>query len=137
MADRTMTLAVADDTFDRLQRRAVQAHRTVEDEARHLMETVLAAPPGLPDDLAVLLDAFALLDSSRLREIAARSPATEDAAVLAALTEKRAASGLTPAEEQLVQDLIERADRAVLVRAKALALLHARGEDIRALTGAA
>lgn len=137
MAHRTMTLAFPDEIYDQLRRRAEQSHRGVEDEALRLMEGALSTAPCLPDDLAALLAALTLLDSAHLHQLAQRAPAAEDATILAALRDKRQMSGLTPDEERLILDLIQRYDRAVLVRAKALAVLHERGEDIRTLVGAA
>ena len=52
--------------------------------------------------------------------------------LLIALNEKRQRDGLTVAEESTVRQLIPHHDRAMLIRAKALALLHQRGEDVRA-----
>jgi hypothetical protein len=76
------------------------------------------------------LTALASLDTDTLWQLVQRGAETEDVLLLAALNEKRQRQGLTEAEERVVRDLIRRHDRAVLIRAKALALLRQRGEDV-------
>jgi hypothetical protein len=137
MTHRTMTLAMPEATYAALRRRAEQARHSVEDEAIRAMEAALAEPTGLPTDVSLLLASLELLDTDQLLAIVRRAPVVEDAAVLAALNEKRQTTRLTEAEEALVRDLVGRYDRAVLIRAKALALLHERGEDVHALIAGA
>jgi hypothetical protein len=67
--------------------------------------------------------------------LVARAPATESALLLEALSAKREERGLSGAEEELVADLIRRYDQAVLLRSRALLLLHQRGVDVRVLVG--
>ena len=71
--------------------------------------------------------------AAALWQLVRRGAETEDVLVLAALNEKRQREGLTSAEESAVRELIRHHDRAVLLRAQALALLRQRGEDIGAL----
>jgi hypothetical protein len=49
------------------------------------------------------------------------------------MNERRDRQGLGETEEHLVRELIRSHDRAVLVRAHALALLRLRGEDVSAV----
>jgi predicted solute-binding protein len=91
----------------------------------------------MTDGAAPTLAALALLTSDQLRRIAEREPAAESVLLLRALREKRQASGLSEAEEALVHELVQSYDRAVLIRSRALLVLHQRGEDIAALLGQA
>ena len=80
---------------------------------------------------AIMLAALDDLDTPTLWQMVRRGAETEAVLVLAALNEKRQHQGLTAAEEAVVQELIRQHDQAVLIRAKALALLRRRGEDVR------
>ena len=44
--------------------------------------------------------------------------------------DKRRRQGLTAGEERLLAELVDRHDRVMVLRAEALALLHARGIDV-------
>jgi hypothetical protein len=57
-------------------------------------------------------------------------PTVEDGVLLNALVDKRRRLGLTPAEEQWLAELGVRHDRVMVLRAKAVALLHQRGVDV-------
>ena len=58
---------------------------------------------------------------------------TEEVLVLAALNENLQRDSRPAAEEEAAQALIGQYDRAVLLRAKALAVLRQRGEDVSRL----
>lgn len=136
-ANQTLTLSVPGETYEHLRRRAVRHRHSVEDEALATVERALAAN-GNPEDEAVpTLAALALLGTEDLRQIAAREPAAESILLLRALREKRQTIGLSDAEEALVRDLLHSYDRAVLIRSRALLLLHQRGEDLSALVDGA
>jgi hypothetical protein len=79
-----------------------------------------------------MLVSLALLDTPAFWRLVQHGVENEGTLLLAALNEKRQQQGLSEAEESLVRALIPRHDRAVLIRAKALALLHQRGEHVRA-----
>jgi hypothetical protein len=137
MADRTMTLTVPQATYDQLHQRAMEHEQTVEDEARQAVERALAGASAMTDGATPTLAALALLSSDHLRRIAEREPAAESVLLLRGLREKREASGLSEAEEMLVRELVQSYDRAVLIRSRALLVLHQRGEDIADLLGQA
>jgi predicted solute-binding protein len=89
------------------------------------------------DDGVPTLDVLGLLQNEQLRQIAEREPAAESVLLLRVLHQKRDTAGLTDDEEVLARDLVQSYDRAVLIRSRALLLLHQRGEDISALVGGA
>src|SRR5204863_2257698 len=76
-----------------------------------------------------MLSVLESLDTPALWQVIHRGAENEDVLVLAALNEKRQRQGLSEVEEAAVQALIRQHDRAVLLRAKALAVLRQRGED--------
>lgn len=137
MADQTLTLTVPDKTYQQLRQRAQQLHHSVEDEALQVVERALADESLTTEETVPTLAALALLPSDQLRRIAEREPAAESILLLRALREKRQTAGLTEAEEELARDLVHSYDRAVLIRSRALLLLHQRGEDIKALVDGA
>jgi hypothetical protein len=82
---------------------------------------------GVPHELLAVMES---LNTGVLWEIIWRGAETQDVLLLGALNEKRQREGLTEGEEAVARDLIRQYDRAVLIRSKALALLHQRGEDV-------
>jgi hypothetical protein len=137
MTDRTITVAVPQETFELFRERAEQAQRSVEEAVLEAMRAALTDGASTTEERQPVLAALALLDTAALWQLVRRGAETEDVLVLAALNEKRQREGLTPAEERVVRELIRHHDRAVLLRAKALALLRQRGEDVSALVAGA
>jgi hypothetical protein len=60
--------------------------------------------------------------------ISQSQPTVEDGILLDALVDKRGRQGLTAGEEWQLAELVGRHDRVMVLRAEALALLHARGD---------
>jgi hypothetical protein len=137
MGRQTITIAIQE-TYEPFRQHAERARQSVEDAVVEAMRAALvddgvAGAEGRQATLAAL----ALLDTPTLWQMVHRGAENEDVLLLAALNEKRQGQGLTDAEERVVRDLIRRHDRAVLLRAKALALLSQRGEDVSALVDGA
>lgn len=59
-----------------------------------------------------------------------RQPTVEDGPLYHAPVDMRGRVGLTPAEERWLADVGERPDRVMVLRARAVALLHERGIDV-------
>lgn len=137
MTDRTITIAVPGETYEPFRRHAEQTRRSVEEAALAALQAVLADGESTAESRRAVLAALAVLDTATLWQLVRRGAETEDVLLLAALNEKRQREGLTPVEEGVMRGLIRHHDRAVLIRAKALALLRQRGEDIGALVAGA
>ena len=137
MSDQTITIAVPEGTYEPFRQHAEQRQRSVEEAVVDAMQAVLSGDERGTGDRQAVLAALTLLDTATLWQLVRRGAETEDVLVLAALNEKRQRAGLTAAEEGVVRDLIRHHDRAVLLRAKALALLRQRGEDVGALVNGA
>jgi hypothetical protein len=135
MAYQTITVAVPDETYEPFRERAERARLSVEEAMVEAIQTALDEGESVAEDRQIVLTALDSLDTGGLRQIVTRGAETEDVLLLAALNEKRQREGLTAAEESLVRQLIRQHDRAVLIRAKALAVLHQRGEDVSDLVG--
>ncbi len=127
MSRSTLTIDLSSDVYSQLLERARQHQRQVEEEAGLALAAAVRTPSALPEDLESALDA---LDDDTLRQVSYSQPSVDDGILLAALVEKRRQGGLSPLEERWLAELGERHDRVMVLRAKAVALLHARGIDV-------
>jgi len=130
MSRPTVTLDLAPDVYNQLLQRAQSHRRQVEEEASLALAAAVSTPPVVPDDLETVLSALSTLDDDTLWQVSHSQPPVEDGILLQALIDKRRRRGLTPAEEQWLAEIGERHDRVMVLRAKAIALLHERGIDV-------
>jgi hypothetical protein len=135
-AARPMAVAVPAETYESFRRQAERAHQSVEEAVVQALQTALSAETSTAAERQAMLAAVESLDTPALWELVRAGAETEDVLLLAALNEKRQRRGLNADEEAAVQALIRQHDRAVLLRAKALALLRQRGEDVGGLLAA-
>ncbi len=134
--NQSVTLNLPAALYDRLQRMAAAAHRSVEDE---LLDVVVAAVPeadDLPADLAEAVSHLAVLDDAALMHAATVAMPPDAADELERLHVKRQREGLTEVEAQAASALTRRYERTMLVRAEAAALLVERGHDASSILGA-
>lgn len=130
MIDPTVTLTLPTRVYQNLQRRARLHQCPLEDEATLTLAAAIAAEDALPDDLSAALGALITLDDETLARVSHSQPTVEDGVFLDALVDTRRRRALTPGEEQMLGALVDRHDRAMALRAEAVALLHARGIDV-------
>jgi plasmid stability protein len=130
MSRTTVTLDLPSEVYNQLQQRAHQHRRGLEDEAGITLAAAVGASAALPEDLEIVLDSLAALDDATLLRLSHSQPTVEDGILFQALIEKRRQIGLSVAEEQWLADLGERHDRVMVLRARAVALLHDRGVDV-------
>lgn len=135
MADVTLTLPPA--IYEQLQQRARHHQRRLEDEAAMALTAAITAEAPLPDDLVAAFKALTVLEDETLWHVSQSQLSAQDGVLLDALVDKRRRQGLTPGEERLLAEIIDRHDRVMALRAKAIALLHARGIDVREQVGRA
>jgi len=114
-----------------LKARATAHARSIEDEARLLLEAALSQS-GLPSDDEQLKQ-LAVLDDNRLWQIAKQRVSLQKSERMQALIDRQQAEGLTPDELEEVKRLQHYAQRMMLLRAEAAALLKRRGHDIESL----
>ncbi len=131
MTKTTAPLDLPSAVYEGLQQRARQHQRHVEDEAALALAAAVGADDTLPDELAAAIDALATLDDDSFWRVSDSQPPIEDGVLLDALVHKRRGPGLTPAEARLLDELGERHDRVMVLRAEAIALVHRRGIDVR------
>jgi len=119
--------------YERLQQRADQAQHTVEDELLEVVATALPANDALPAELNDALSPLPLLDDEALWRAARSHLAAEFAEELERLHLKQQREGLTEAETQTLNRMVQHYERAMLVRAHAARLLKERGYDVSTL----
>lgn len=133
MSSELLTVAVPENLLTRIRDRARQANRTVEAEVLDVLAGAIPGTDELSPDLRAALDTLDLLDDAALRRAFDSRLSVEASAELEALTFKERRAGLTPADESRRRDLIRQYERAMLVRARAAALLRQRGHEVPAV----
>jgi len=131
MTEPTVTLTLPASVYDELRQRARLHRRQLEDEAALTLTAAIGDDDALPRDVTVALAALATLDDDSLWRVSQSQPTVEDGILLDTLVDKRRRLGLTLDEERMVAELVDRHDRVMALRAEAVALLHARGVDVR------
>ena len=113
---------------------AAAHERSVEDEAKALLEAALGA--GLARDEVVngtQLEQLAVLNDTQLWRLARQQVPIEKSERMQVLTERLQAEGLSPQETDEVTRLQSYAQRMMLLRAEAAVLLKRRGHEVTGL----
>jgi plasmid stability protein len=135
MAVQPLTLNVPELIYARLQQRARQTNRSVEDELLDVLTAAVSADDELPADLADAVSSLDALDDEALWEAARGGLPAEAFERLEELHLKRQRDGVTAAEGEELAGLVRQYERGMLVRAQAAALLRRRGHDVSGLAG--
>ncbi len=134
MAGRRVTIEVPDDLYNRLQRQADAAQRSIAAEVLRLVTAAVAGddervPPDLEDELARV----ETLDDASLWKLARAQFPARIARRMQSLQFKRQREGLSWGEREIEVTLAREYDRRMLTRSKALLLLKQRGHDVTEL----
>ena len=134
MAVESMTVRVPLELYARLQERAQHLERRVEEVLVDALVEAIPPDDALPADVAAALAPLDSLSDADLWEVARTSHLSPAAAAhLEELNHKRQREGLDGEEDRMAELLLHHYERAMLVRAEALAQLKERGKDISAL----
>ncbi|MFZ4661694.1 MAG: hypothetical protein ACOYNY_32090 [Caldilineaceae bacterium] len=136
MSIQSITVEMPFGLYNRVKRRAVEAHRSIEVE---LIETVATAVPleeEIPDDLAAVLAQLATADNATLWEMVHSRFPKEKSAQVEALHLRRQAIGLSLAEAQQAAAIAQEMEKFMFLRAQAMALLIQRGQTLSHLAQA-
>lgn len=135
MAIESVIVHVPRDLYARLQERAQNTQRSVEEElVEALAEVVSRDDEALPADVAAALAPLESMSDDALWQVAHDSHLSPAAAAhLEELHHKRQRDGLNTEEQQMAEALLHQYERAMLIRAEAMARLKERGRDIAAL----
>jgi plasmid stability protein len=130
MSSRELIVPVSDEVLARLRERARRANRTIEAEVATLLADLTCPAGALPADIEAAVGAIGSLDEPALRVAAESRLSAKESARLATLHRKRQKEGLTRVEDKERRELMHRYEKAVVIRATALAELHKRGADV-------
>jgi plasmid stability protein len=133
MSIQTLTLHLPDGLYARLQQRARESQRTLEDELLELLSSAVPSHQDLPNSLSADLAQLATMDDAELWRAARSRLSQKAAAQLEALHVKRQSEGLSESEAQVLAELVGQYERSMLIRARAAALLKERGHDLSGL----
>lgn len=132
MADR-ITLTLPDELSARVRRIAESREQSVEEVLLEHLRTLSAPLPALSPDQQAELDALQSLSDDALWTIARERMPEEVERRAHALMEQNSTGAISEAERVELEQLVERADRLMLRKAEAAALLKGRGQDITKL----
>lgn len=132
MTTQRVSVGLPRSLFRKIEQAAALTHRSVEEVLATTVNAVLAAPPGLPDELAGELAAMHLFSDEALWAATQPSLAPSEQARLEQLNHKAGERPLTPAEAGEQANLLAAYYRSVLRRAQALAILAQRGHPLPA-----
>ncbi len=124
-----LELQLSPDAQVALEARATAHARSLEEEARALLEAALAVET--PND--VQLEQLTVLDDAQLWQVAKQRVADEQSERMQALVERRQREGLTPEEATEALRLQRYAQQVMRLRAEAAALLKRRGHEVDSL----
>jgi plasmid stability protein len=134
MMHETINMQVPATIYHHLKERAAAAQRSVEDEVSTIV-TAAIADDALPADLEAALAALETADDATLWHTARTSMLSraESDEIEQLHFKRQRGQALTAQEQQRLDDLMERYDWAMLLRAQAAALLKGRGHDVNVL----
>lgn len=128
--NQTVNVRLPESLFQKLQHVATVTHRSMEDVLVTTVDAALPLTPDIPTDMAYDLAAMLLFNDESLKAAAQSSLSPAQQKRLKQLAQAGGERSLTEAESDELKSLLDLHDRAVLRRAKALAILAQRGYDI-------
>jgi plasmid stability protein len=126
-----LELQLPHDLEEALKARATAHARSVEDEARLLLTQALHWTSALADE--ALSEQLDVLDDEQLWQVARQQVSTEKSERMQALLDRQRTEGLSPEEADEAARLQRYAQRVMLLRAEAAALLKRRGHKVESL----
>ena len=125
-----VNLQVPEPIYRRLRRAAELTHRSVEDVLTTTVDVALPSTPDLPPDIADDLSPMSMFSDDALWAATESSLSAAGQRQLRQLTHAGGRRSLSAAEKAEMARLLELYDRAILRRAKALAILAQRGYEL-------
>lgn len=132
MENQSVIVDLPEPIYQQVAERAELAHVSVADELINTLTAAYSRDRITPKTQETLLQ-LDFLSDEELWNAARLQISTEIHAQMEALLEKRQIGGLTAAEQKESDRLVAYTDHVMLVRAKAAALLHRRGQDVSSL----
>lgn len=135
MSAQAVTLHLPGSLYDQFKERAKRARRSLEAELLKAVEAAGVESETLPPQLAQAVNELPELSDEALWRVARDHLPREACRELEALNHKQQREGLSSAEEETLDRLVEAYERFLLLRAEAAGLLQERGHDISSLVG--
>ena len=126
----TVSVQLPKSIFHRLQRMAQVTHRSVEEVLATTVDVALPPASDIPADLADELAAMTMFNDEALWATTESSLSPAQQRRLDQLAHAGGSRALTTTESAELADLLDLRDRAVLRRARAMAILIHRGFEI-------
>src|SRR5215211_5281751 len=118
MPGRSILVELPDDLYERLQRRALEARRSLGDEVIDVLRTSDPdARDALPEEIKREVARLETLDDAGLWKMARRSASPRTARRLESLNSKGQRQRLNQAERRVASQLADELDRRMLLRA--------------------
>jgi len=124
---RAVNVPIPEPLFERLQRVAARTFRPVEDILSSALEVALPLDPDLPQEVADELAAMSFFSDDALQAATQSSIAPAQSERLRQLVHAAGERALNAAEQAEMDAVLQLHDRAVLRRARALAIVTQRG----------
>ena len=130
MAVQQVTIRLPESLYHQVKQRARRTQRTIEEEVAAVVAAELPGLDGLPLPIADEMEQMAFLTDHELWQAARSAMTATENRRMQALLLKRQGEGLSPEEETEAEQLAQRQERLMLIRARAAALLKQRGHDV-------
>ena len=129
----SLSIRVSERLLQSLKRRATRQHKSLEKEVADLLATGLQQSDMSADDVVELLQPLEMLtDDDLWNAVRSRLP-RRLSSELEKLHQKRQRDGITKSERARARLLTDQFERCLVIRARAIELLHARGHDVSRL----
>ena len=132
MNPQAITITLSEQTYQRVQKRASQRNRSIEDELEQVVETALGAET-IAAEIDQEVEQLAFLDDDHLWRAARLTVPVEKSNTVHMLLQKYKQEGLTENEQEELDHLQQFERRIMLIRPEAAVLLQERGFDIASL----
>lgn len=129
----SLSVQVPERLLQTVKRRASARRRSLDKEVAQLIESGLQQAVGGSETLAEFLEPLALMSDDDLWNAARSRLPRRLSTELEKLHQQRQRDGLTNAERDRAKLLTEQFERCLVIRARAIELLHARGHDVSRL----
>lgn len=134
MVLQSVTVELPTGLYDRLKRRAEQAHRSIEAEVIEAVASAVPADEELSPELSRMVATLAAADDESLWRAARAQFPPEKSAQLERYHMRRQAGRATDAEIRQSAELAAELESFMFLRAQAMSFLMQRGHDLSALT---
>ncbi len=129
----SLSVQVSERLLQSLKRRAMKQCRSLDKEVADLIATGLKRSDLGADELQELLQPLELMTDDDLWNAARSRLPRRLSSELEKLHRQRQSDGNTKAERERARLLTEQFERCLVIRARAIELLHARGHDVSQL----